>query len=271
MSPVLAGNVKTLAPVTPWNVDYAPATCTLARGFGDKAKPDIFMLEQFGPSTTFQLLLISDQLPRYEQGETLFLRYGESARIPLRSAMPGTTKAGKHTLTIARSALVPFDELPDDVEAPSVTEAQEAAVTSVSVQFHGRTTVFATGRMDKAFATLRKCTDQLVQSWGLDPVQQRTLSARPRPLSKPSNWITSSAYPSGMVMMGKQGLVNFRLSVDEKGVPTACEIQRSYSDPQFDKVTCQLLMRRGRFAPARDAAGKPIASYYLNSVRFIMP
>lgn len=69
---------------------------------------------------------------------------------------------------------------------------------------------------------------------------------------------------------GKQAQVNLRLSIDAQGTPTACEIQSSYNDPQFDKLTCSLLMRRGRFDPARDAEGTAVPWFFIHTVRWIM-
>lgn len=268
-SPALAGPVNVLTPVTPWNVDYAPKTCVLRRGYGDAAKPDLLMMERFGPSDTFQVLLISNELRSYQQGAPLYLRYGDGERVEIKGAMPGETEDGRAILSIPTSAVVPKHS-DDDIGQPPVTPAQEAAATSINLDFRGRTVTFKTGPLDKAFVALRKCTDQLVESWGFDPVQQRNLWTGPKPLSKPASWLTSNSYPSGMLMQGKQGLVNFRLTVDEKGMPTACEVQRSYSHEAFDKVTCQLLMQRARFSPAIDGTGKPIASFYINRVRFTM-
>jgi outer membrane biosynthesis protein TonB len=73
-----------------------------------------------------------------------------------------------------------------------------------------------------------------------------------------------------MAIMGKQALVNFRLSVRAQGVPTACEVQSSYNDKKFDEVTCAALMRRARFSPALDAKGQPVLSYFLRTVCWIM-
>jgi TonB family protein len=97
------------------------------------------------------------------------------------------------------------------------------------------------------------------------------LTVRPRPLGGMETWMRSSDYPQGMLKGGKQGMVSFRLSIDANGTPTACEVQRSYNDKQFDDVTCAVLMRRARFSPALDANGQAAPSYYLNTVRWVIP
>jgi TonB family protein len=65
--------------------------------------------------------------------------------------------------------------------------------------------------------------------------------------------------------------VHFRLSVDARGKVSDCHIQRSTRPEGFDEAVCEVLMHRARFKPALDAEGKPMASYYINTVRFIIP
>jgi len=154
---------------------------------------------------------------------------------------------------------------------PLITEEMERQVTQISVsRMRGREIVLKTGPLDKAFAAWRQCTRQLVSTWGLDPIQQERRQRPPVPRSEPQTWLHSGDYPVGALAQGAQAIVNFRLTVDGGGVPTACEIQRSYSGEMFDKVSCKALMKRARFEPALDEAGKPIASYYMNRIIWIM-
>lgn len=270
-----AQSVVTLSPVTPWNVDWTPTTCTLRRGFADRELPDMLTIERFGPTDQFQLTLGSKALAGYKQGQRIWLHYKAGERSPVFGAMPGKSQSGKAFLLISSASLDPAFGQKDDQEHPAdnqlrVTPAREAEIKQIAVEFGSRTVVFDTGSLGKAFAALRTCTDDLVASWGLQPAQQSRLSARLKPLSSPGTWITDADYPAAMRANGKQAVVNFRLTVDETGRPTACEIQRSYNDKAFDDLTCQAIKRRSRFEPARDDQGQPIASYYLNTVRFTM-
>jgi hypothetical protein len=273
---VVARTVKTIAPITPWNVDYADKTCTLRRGFGDAADRDILLIEQFGPTRDFQLLLMTNELSSYDQGEALWVRFGPYDRTRARHPLPGRLKTGKSVVTISSASLatnwaqVLNDPNLTEDDALPASPAREAGATNISIELSTKTLVFATGPLDKPMAALRTCTDNLVKSWGLDPSQQAKLTKRAAPLTKPSTWILSEDYPSSMLVRGKQALVNFRLNVDAEGLPTACEVQRSYSDPEFDRVTCNHLMKRARFSPALDESGRAVQSYYLNSVSWIM-
>jgi TonB family protein len=259
-----------LAPFTPWNVDYGNKICTLRRGFGSKEEPSLLIMDRFGPTDSFQFSIVSDEFSAFEQGRALTLRFGEQKPRRIASVVPGKSSNGTATLFFGNTSLSEAIGKKDEEWAPPVTAATEAAVKSIGISYGGRERIFATNRLDTAFEALRKCTDNLVTTWGLDPKQQAALSKRPEPLSKPAAWINSADYPPAMLDRGKQGLVNFRLSVSAQGTPTACEVQSSYNDKKFDEVTCAALMRRARFTPALDASGKAVPSFYLNTVRWLM-
>ena len=260
-----------LAPVSPWNVDWSATTCSLRRAFGSKEDPSVLTIERYGPTNFFHLSITSNEFKSFQQGQSLQLKFGENKPRRITSVSPGKSgSSGKAILFFASQSLSHPIETDDDSWDPPVTPAMEAAVKSISVGYFGRERVFATGPLDKPFAALSKCTDDLVSTWGLDPKQQATLIARPRPSGRPNTWIRPADYPRAMLTAGKQALVSFRLMVDAVGTPTACEIQRSYNDKKFNEVTCALLIRRARFSPALDAKGQPVSSYYLNTVRWIM-
>jgi hypothetical protein len=180
----------------------------------------------------------------------------------------GKTGEGIASVFFSSSLALPADK--DEQRVP-VTPQREAAATSINLAWSGRRLVLETGPLAAAFGALRKCTDDLVRTWGLDPAVQLSLSRLPDPRTHPSTWLRPADYPTGALMSGKQAIVNFRLSVDAAGVPTACDVQLSYSGEAFDKHTCDLLMARARFEPARDTKGLPVASYYVNTVKWYLP
>jgi TonB family protein len=70
--------------------------------------------------------------------------------------------------------------------------------------------------------------------------------------------VTDADYPAAALGRGAQGTVRFRLIVDEAGVPQRCEIAQSSGDTDLDRVTCDIMLTRARFHPARDSAGRPV-------------
>lgn len=55
------------------------------------------------------------------------------------------------------------------------------------------------------------------------------------------------------------GQMAFRLHIDESGAVVGCVIHTSSADDALDLAACEQLRRVGRFSPARDGAGKPMA------------
>jgi periplasmic protein TonB len=75
--------------------------------------------------------------------------------------------------------------------------------------------------------------------------------------------ITNRDYPPEIQRRWPRGGQIFtRLWVEPNGRATRCDVMRSYGDSVADQWTCRLIMDRGQFNPARDAQGRPVASWY---------
>jgi hypothetical protein len=263
--------VEELRPYTPWHVDWAEKTCVIRRGFGSEADPIILQIERFAPGDRFQVLLTGKRLSGITPPKRLSLGYGLGGFVQtLDHYMVGGTKGGLATIFISSSALRELI-VGDPPSFVPVTPEQEAAVGQISLsRVRGKEIVLKTGSLGPVFVAMRKCTDQLIEAWGLIPAQQFRLTRPATPKTNPGSWLKSSDYPTGALYTGAQAIVNFRVTVDENGMPVACELQRSYSGELFDRTTCQIIMRSARFHPALDADSKPIRSYYTNTVRWMM-
>ncbi len=124
----------------------------------------------------------------------------------------------------------------------------------------GKARAYAVGSTRPLLAALDRCTDDLVRSWGLDPVEQRAATP-PEAVTSISDWLTASDYPGKAVANDKSGGVNVRLDVDATGRVTDCHVLEAGGDPIFQGQSCKFLRERARYRPARNAAGAPIASY----------
>jgi len=65
-------------------------------------------------------------------------------------------------------------------------------------------------------------------------------------------------YPATAQRNGEEGTVQARLDVNSQGRVERCSIIRSSGSASLDQVTCDVLRKRARFAPARDADGKAV-------------
>ncbi|NCP19815.1 MAG: hypothetical protein GW855_11730 [Erythrobacter sp.] len=91
--------------------------------------------------------------------------------------------------------------------------------------------------------------------------------AAPEPTTKPFRWFT---YPISAVRKSEQAEVGFRLIVNPDGRVKSCTITIPSEYPTLNEATCKQAKARGRFMPATDAAGEPVAGVFEDSVVWVL-
>ncbi|WP_169817022.1 energy transducer TonB [Paraurantiacibacter namhicola] len=99
-----------------------------------------------------------------------------------------------------------------------------------------------------------------------EPVGPDTPGRPATPKTSPGSWLTADDYPVEARRDGREGNVSFMLQVGPDGRPIGCTVTESSGSADLDAAACDALMQRARFDPARDDAGKPIASTYRNRI-----
>jgi TonB family protein len=271
-----------LKPSSKWNVHYAEDSCRMGRSFGEGDQKIILMADRYQPGDALRLTFIGKPANTDVNEGVVQVRFGPAETEQEAKFYPGRLTDKTPTLILQSSIrIAPYS--PEILAAyeialkakqydfawPKITPEQEAAVTYVEVKRAiRRPFILETGSLGAPLAALEKCTDELLDHWGIDVAKHAALSRSVKPASNPGDWVKSRDYPSEMVMLGKRAIVHFRLNVDVEGKPTACHIQQSTRPKAFDDAVCKAIMRNAKFEPALDAEGKPIASYWLNSVVF---
>lgn len=92
-----------------------------------------------------------------------------------------------------------------------------------------------------------------------------------KPMNWPGEWVTPQDYPLEALYSEKSGVVAFVLKVDKGGKPTSCRIRRSSNVDELDAATCELVMARAKFFPAKDKNGHFVESEYRSAVRWQLP
>ena len=88
---------------------------------------------------------------------------------------------------------------------------------------------------------------------------QGNLRQRPR-LFEGESWLSNNDYPARSMREDSQGTVIARLRISPQGRVTDCAIVRSSGDTALDQRTCSTALSRGRYHPALDADGRPVAA-----------
>ena len=284
-APAQARDVRRLPPTGNWVLEYADDTCRLGRDFGSGDERITVFFEQFVPGDTFNLMFVGKSIkPRSSDHpiETT-VRFGPNEEKTDNNGSLATTGGSLPALILSggqrlakltkeeERAQHAANERDIPIELAPIGPDREKAATWLELGKAMRfDIVFETGPMDKPLGALRDCSWDTVKSWGLSIEEQKNLRRKAYPVKPSSSWFSPDDYPDSMVRRGHQGIVNFRVIVDASGSPLSCHVQSSTRPKEFDDVVCTQVMKRAKFHPALDAAGKPVKSFYRQTVRFFL-
>ncbi len=82
------------------------------------------------------------------------------------------------------------------------------------------------------------------------------------PRGNQANWFPQDSYPAAAKRAGAQGRVSVSVNVGTDGRVTGCTVTSSSGNADLDSTTCNLAKRNGRFNPAKDPTGTPLASTF---------
>ena len=269
-----------LTPSSKWIVNYSDDSCRLLRQFGSDEDKIFLVMDRFGPNDGLNLIFAGSpfkydgsirsmtvQFGSEEQPQTISFFAGDFGKGVPAIIQRGSTGLGPQSDTGDRNSAsigAPGAEKPKLFGA-----ARYAAVTYILVSKPLRQPVrFETGAMLKPFAALSKCIDTLVSSWGVDAEKHKSMTKYAEPIGSPRSWILSQDYPKVALSAGGQAVVHVRLNIDDTGKVDGCHIQQSTRGEKFDQAVCRALLKRAKFKPALDLEGKPMASYWRNTVTF---
>ncbi len=284
-TPAIAQSAKgplVLKPSSAWHVDYADDRCRLGRQFGQGEELTYAFFDRYGPTEYFRLTLAGKPVKTFVEKGDASLRFGPTEaeqKIFYFSGnlgkLPALIFAGRMRVAPATASEFAAATKSDDdepIDFAPISESRQKAIRYLTIGKPVRRTVtLETGSMRGPFVALDKCIDNLMTTWGIDTEKHKALTRKLKPRQSPSKWVVSSDYPLDMLASGQPAIVEFRLSVGSDGVPSACHIQSTTRPKEFDDAVCKSVMRRARFDPALDAGGEPLASYYRNTVRFLIP
>lgn len=275
--PVLAAaedKAVVLPPVTKWNVDYGDEKCRLARIFGEGENRTLLSIEQHGPAKTFSMSIAGQPMAAASRAKALDLRFGTLPVHEGTEFLSGTVEGIGKALFFSSMRLSPdadaepANDEDDELEAalPTIELSSAEQATSIVVEYRDRSVILQTGGLSSPLKALNKCTVDLLEHWGLDPVRHGTLTRMP-------HWTNRrevvkrivDTYPSNALASGQQGVFSMRVLVDETGQVTQCIVLDATINESLDSPACKA-MKQARFAPALDQSGAAMPSFYITRI-----
>ena len=98
---------------------------------------------------------------------------------------------------------------------------------------------------------------------------QRSMGAIPA--GSPADWFGPDNYPPEAIRTNRQGRVVVTLGIDSAGAVATCAVKVSSGTAALDEGTCAVAREHGRFNPATDGKGRPIAGTYVMPVAWKLP
>lgn len=259
-----------LTPSSPWALNYADDGCELSRRFGSGDDQVLLGLRSYEPGGLFWLSVIGRPTAIAHTPDTIRITLGtvEALRVGFWQGdfggVPGIQITNQISLGPAAEGL--FENMRAGRPVVSWSDpAIEAQITEIGlVDGLEREFVLATGSMGPPMTALKECARELTTHWPVNVTQHEALSRVATEATRPWQWLDIRNYPREL---RRPGPVNYRLMIGPDGEITDCAVPGADS-PEFAAATCEQLRREASFHPARDAAGEPVADYYISWAMF---
>lgn len=267
-APAATRTPETLTRTGRWVLEYDRDACHLGAQFGTGDDVMVMRLTRYEPGDWFDLSLYGRRLSSPDPSSEAKVDFGLRGQPLEVDALNG--KAAKlPLLLLGAMRLDGWRRAAPDDNPPSLSPQQEAAVSGVTVKIEGKRAFrLEFGSLARPMEQLRACQNDLVKSWGYDPLVQASLERPVRPAGSPTQWLRDSDYPPGAIDAGQNGVVQYRLDVDADGKISGCHVLARTSPDVFADTTCRIVTRRAKLEPALAADGRPVPSFLVHRVRW---
>ena len=87
----------------------------------------------------------------------------------------------------------------------------------------------------------------------------------------PADWITNDDYPDSALRGNEEGTSSISWTIGTSGRVENCHVTHSSGHSDLDEAACRAITRRGRYTPAKDQDGNPIAQTQSRNVVWCIP
>lgn len=235
-----------IVPADRWEVEGANGRCIASRRFGDPADPITISFKTVLFSGV-SVIIIEPQ--RIRNSLPPLLQQRETGAFVSNERVPKFT-----TMRIAR--------LKDGKQVTNFSMKRDAflamrAAGELWTYSKNHNRYVKLPAMDDVGKLLDSCEEALAESLGLPVAEQRRLAVLPVEKSGKPVFNTND-YPRGALIQNKGASTVVAVMVEADGQASRCHIVDRSNVPELDQRTCTVLMKRARFSPAVDTAGRAV-------------
>lgn len=255
-----------------WVLDFADEKCRLGRHFGGEGNRHLVLFEQFAPGTKVFLTVAGDETGRYAGRDHVELTLNPvfSGRTVRTSSI---SYGDYRSALFVDSLIIAAEEENADDGGAGVNGLPHIAVDAIvsrgelSLRRGGDSVVFELPGLKSALTALNDCSRDLIGSWGLDTEVHDTMSRQAEPINfQEIADRVAREYPRKALRDREQASLAMRIIVDADGSIEQCVISEITSAHHLGTPICDEFGNRAMFAPAEDAEGQPIKSYYATTI-----
>ncbi len=239
---------EALQPTSKWAVDYGETACVAMRYYGDPKNPVVLALRPSLNDATVRVMIA--RAGGYTAAEHFAVKVSDFKTTGLRFF----AKEGKRRIVWIDLTREQFD--------------QRAADRSITFFGSNLDLDLSTAGMAAAVKALRVCNADLRKHWNADEAGQARIASSATPTVRPDRLIASGDYPSQALKELRGGRTRIAVLVDETGATKDCVVEEHSGVATIDAQTCIIVMKRSKFEPARDSAGKPVKSFLSYSFKW---
>jgi hypothetical protein len=269
-----AQDATVFRPAGGWTADYGDDYCRLIRTYSDGHDEVSLAFERTQPGAPMRLIMVGDGIKTFRGADQIGFAFTPAGNAAKSRYVRSETADGKQYLNYDPDTHAAYTFTPGAPPPPYDRTAEQTTaggITGLALN-EGLTDPvrFETGSLKAPITALQACADDLLSEWGLDPAKHKTMTA-PAMLAPGGDPVL----PQGTIPFGEFGKLGgganqVRLTIGADGKPTACTIYSPTLAQNLNERICSLAMKAS-FQPAKDAAGQPMASFWMGSPMFLGP
>lgn len=243
-----------LEPVGKWTVDFGDDRCVAFRTFRSTSHPVYLMLKPSPIGDVLQLQIAEKGINRPGSQDEVRITLGSGEPTRMLQLQYGVDGKQVRMINLSKEQT-----------------GELAGSTALKWSERGKEYQLALGPMTKLIETVEKCRGMLADHWNATLTKQMALQKAPTPEQPLISAFSTDDYPLDAVRKGHSGFAHVVLMVDEKGQVVDCTLNATSGIAVLDAQTCIILRKRGKFAPAIGADGKPTRGIFHQRVNWEMP